>query len=287
MFMRIFIACLLVAICFIFFSQPLLAHDRPFRQTHRIAIEVECLQTATEIVRGLNGYNIESSVFFHELAGRRSQSVADFSRRVDAWAFRQVQEELRALGIVHSESEQAQFLGAQITDLDVRIATVGHEIDRLTILMAASDTLDLLLTIESRIMQLIWQRNSLMGSRNVLVSQATSPVINIRLFENPIDAPLPEPEGFRERVSVGFENSWRSAASTAVNFFVFLVRISLPLAIVCIIIAFTTFMYKLTRKRHKEKIASAASLMPKHEDMHEPIIEPVPTQSDDEEAKHE
>ncbi|MCL2360189.1 MAG: DUF4349 domain-containing protein [Defluviitaleaceae bacterium] len=251
--MRIFAICIIVAICFLL-SSLLVSADQPFRQTHRIEIEVECIQTASEIIRELNGYNLESTVFFQEHHGRGPVSWANFTRRVDAWAFRHVQAELRSLGDVHSESEQAQFLGAQITDLDVRLAAIGQEIDRLTILMASSDTLDLLLTIESRLNQLAWERNDLIGHRNVLVSHATSPVITIQIFETPIDPRPPEPVRFGERVGARFSSSWRNIFSAGISFFIFLVRISVPLIALSLVTAFAVFLHRLGHKLHREKI---------------------------------
>ena len=253
--MRIFAGCIISIVCILFFPQSILA-ERPFRQTHNIEIEVECIQSASEIIRELNGYNLESSVFIQEFPGRGQQSRADIIRRVDGWAFQHVQAELRNLGIVHSESEQAHFLGSQIMDVDVRISSISQEIDRLTILMAASDTLNLLLTIESRLNELTRQRNDLIGQRNVLISQVENPIITIRLFETPEDPPSPEPEGFGERVAARFTSSWRGTTSAAVSFFVFLVRISIPLIALGIAVAFAVWVHKLGRKWHTQRAAT-------------------------------
>jgi len=88
-----------------------------------------------------------------------------------------------------------------------------------------------------------------MGRRNVLLSEAASPVINIMLFEIPEDRPEPTPLGFGRRVADRFSNSWYNTRSSAASFLVFLIRISIPLVVVGIIAAICIVIANNVRKK--------------------------------------
>lgn len=264
--MRLIAGCILAAACIIFIAVPVSAQDRPFRQTHTIEIRVECMDTATQIIRGLNGYNLDASVFANEVHirnvgqpgfTRMLERHAHFTRRVDSQHFRHVQEVLRGLGEVLSETENAQFLGARITDVEVRIAAISQEIERLSLMMAASDSLDVLIAIDFRLSQVMWERNNLVGQRNMLLAQASNPVINIRLIEPPEDLPEFVPPGFIRRVTEGFGDTWRGTWAAAGNLLVFIVRISIPLVVLSALLAFGLYVLYLGNKRlRKRKLAA-------------------------------
>ena len=254
--MRIFIGCLVVVACSLLFALPVEASTRQMRQTHSIEIEVECIDAAIEIIQGLNGYNLESHVFINEVWGRSPQRQANFTRRVEDWAFRHVQEELRRMGEVLWESENAQFLGAQIGSVVTRLVALNQEIDRLTVMMAASDSLDVLIAIDSRLSQLHMERNQLIGQQNVLLAQAASPVITIILLEIPEERPALEPQTFGARIGSRFSNSWRNTIAAGGNFLVFIARISVPLITLSLPLGFLVFVIRLWHKRKNTNISA-------------------------------
>jgi len=247
--MRILVSCLFLATLTLLLTLPTHASDRPFRQTHNIEINVECIAYATEVIRSLNGYNLESTITLNEhQRAFNPWRQADFTRRVDAWAFRQVQEVLRGLGEVRTESESARFLGGEIMDIDAQIAATSQEIDRLSLMMARSDSLDILITIDHRISELSWHLNSLLGRRNVLYSQAASPVITIRLFEA-TDMPSPTRPTFVRRVTDSFLGSLRATIRGAGHVLVFFARISIPLVAWGALLALALYVYVKIPKR--------------------------------------
>ena len=264
--MRLIVGCILAVAFIVIIAVPVSAQDRPFRQTHTIEIEVECLDTATEIIRELDGHNLNKSVFSNEMyvrnVGRPGftrvvERRANFTRRVDRRHFRHVQEVLRGLGEVVNESENAQFLGAQIMDVEVRLAAISQEIERLSVMMAASTSLDVLIAIDIRLGQLNWERNSLMGQRNVLLTHAASPVIHIWLVEPPEDLPEFVPPGFGGRVAESFGDSLWGTLTAAGNLLVFIVRISIPAVIFCVVLAFGVFVIYIAAKRWRMRRLAA------------------------------
>jgi len=229
---------------------PVSAQGRQLRQHHSIEIEVECLETATEIIRGLNGYNLESSVFLHESPhDRGAWRSASFVRRVDYWAFAHVQDVLRGMGEVHFETENAQFLGAQIMDLDARLAALTQEIERLSIMMAASDSLDVLIAIDVRLSQVTWERNNVIGTRNMLLAQVASPVINIWINEAMGERPEPARAGFGSRVVDSFMDSLSATGTVAGNFLVFIARVFIPFMVYAVLALILIWVCIAVRRR--------------------------------------
>jgi len=134
-------------------------------------------------------------------------------------------------------------------DLDAQIAATSQEIDRLSLMMARSDSLDILITIDHRITELSWHLNDLIGRRNVLYSQAASPVITIRLFEMS-DAPAsPTRPAFGRRVADSFLSSWQGTRTAGGHVLVFFVRVSIPLVTWGALLALTIFVFVKMKKR--------------------------------------
>ncbi|MCL2199269.1 MAG: DUF4349 domain-containing protein [Defluviitaleaceae bacterium] len=202
------------------------AFGQSLSRRHSIEIEVECLEAAMAVIAGLNGYNLDSQAFFNEW-----HTWANFTRRVDDWAFRHVQEVLRSLGEVHSEWENAVELGAEISDLNTRFVVLSQEMERLSLMMAASDSLDVLIAINDRLTRVSRDRDGIIGRRNLLLSQAASPVIDIHLWQTAEDAPPPVPASFGERVSRSFLNSWGGTVRFGGNLLVFFARYGLSMVI--------------------------------------------------------
>jgi|GEM_PF-785910 len=233
----------------IFLAVPAVVQGRELGRNHSIQIEVECILAASDIIAGLNGYNADSFVFLAE--GARH---ANFTRRVDEWAFRHVQEVLRNLGDVQFESEHSQYHGAEILNLDVRIAVLSQEMERLTLMMAASTSLDVLIAVNDRLARVSRDRDGLIGRRNFLRATAASPIIHITLIEPPDEPHEPdEPPGFGERVSRAFSNSWEQTRIFGQNALVFFARISLPLIIWAVVLGIAALIArKVVRTAHSD-----------------------------------
>ena len=265
------IAICLLAMAFILITvMPVLAQDRQLRQHHSIEIEVECLETAMDILRGLNGYNLDSSVFLHESGRQGAQRWGHFTRRVDYWAYAHVQDALRDLGDVIYESQNAHFLGTQIIDADARIAALTQEIERLSIMLAGSESLDVLIAIDARLSQVAMERNRVIGTRNVLAAQAASPVIHINLLEVPEGRPEVVPDRFGSRVAGTFMASLRITGTVAGHLLVFAARVSIPALIYAALLFAAVYIgLKIKRRQAGTPVLEMAD-MPVEETMQEP-----------------
>jgi len=252
--MRTIFGCIAAMFCVVVFSNYVYANqDRPLRQNYTISIVVECVETATEIIRDLPGYNLDLATNFNEW-----QRTAEFRRRVHSDTLRYVQAVLRDLGEVINESENAQHLGTGIMDLDVRIIAANQELERLTALMAASTSLDVLIAVNDRINTVARNRDDLIGHLNVLMVDSQGPIVNITLVEHLPGRPAPSPEGFGARIRESFGSSFRNSRNAAATFAVGVVRVFLPLTVWVVILgaigfgAWRLFGRKLLTKRTRK-----------------------------------
>lgn len=218
-------------------------------QSYNIEVEVLCIETAREIIAELNGHNLDSQASFSEWG-----SWASFTRRVDSWAFRHVQDVLRSLGEVQSEWENANELSMEILNLETQLAVLSQEMERLSLLMAGSESLDVLIAINDRITSVSRNRDDVIGRRNYLLSQVASPVIYIHLTEI-IEDDLIEPVSFGSRVSDSFFGSLRATLQFGGNFIVFIARFGLMILIWASVVGGTAFgAYKVIRRRKQEVV---------------------------------
>jgi len=252
--MRLAIGIILAIACAVVIASPAQAAEhRQLRQTHTIDIEVECIETATAIIRELNGYNLESSIVMPDEFGW-SQPSANFTRRVDEWAFRHVQEVLRGLGEVTFERESSHHLGAELMNTEIRLEAAAQEIERLSLMMAASDSLSTLIAIDSQLSRVMHERDRIIGTRNLLLSQASSPIIHIQLFESMENRWIYTPPTFGNRIVGSFMGSWRGLLSFGSNTLVGIVRISIPLAIWAMLLCVALIVGNRVRKKRRPPI---------------------------------
>ena len=241
--MRLICGCILAIV--IAFAVPQVVEGRQLSQTYTLTIEVECIDDARNFINGLNGYNVDSNVI---MGGQRHANIV---RRVDSRMFRAVQEELREMGEVLNESENARYVGANILNLDTRILVLTQEMERLSVMMAASESLEVLIAVNDHMSSVTRQRDDLIGQRNGLRSQAESSVIHINLVENREDIlPIPPPS-FGNRVSNSFSFSVNITRSFFEEVLVLAARVSVPLAIWFVIGGIVLLVFSRRAKKRR------------------------------------
>jgi hypothetical protein len=221
-------ACLLLAS--LVYALPVSASERRMQRQYSINVIVECLETALEVVRDLPGINLNANITNIEPHTGRPLRQAHFTRRVESWAFVHMQAVLRDLGEVTMESENAQHLGAEWASTETRLKILSQEIERLSIMMAASTSLHVLIAIDNHLSHVSWERDRLMGRRNQILAESDSVVMYINLSEE-TEYIRPAVPGFGRRTADSFLRSWNALLRTGGNLAVFIVRISVPLAI--------------------------------------------------------
>ena len=197
-------------------------------QMHNINIVVECVDEALEVISGLGGYNLQMDVSTFEWSDMNPTRQAEVVRRVDASEYRLAQQLLRSLGTVTFEGESARNVGGDISDLQLRINSATGEFERISHMMSESDSLQMLITLDSRLSDIAWQRDSLIGSLNMLLAESGSAILTIHLAEDMgVFVPPPGPS-FGERISASFFGSWNVTTQIAQGIVVFLVYAFIP-----------------------------------------------------------
>jgi len=194
---------------------------RRLGQRYSVTVLVECLDASVMAMRELPGFDLQMSITQHE---------AQFSRQVDAVFFRHAQAVLRDMGEVMSEREHVRHLGMELTQLDTRIAVLTQEMERLTLLMAASTTIDVLNAVDIQLTRVSHDRDWHVGRRNVLLNESQTVTMDIILTERwvPIERETPT---FGQRIRNSFMGSWNGMTRMGGNMVVLLARVGLPLAI--------------------------------------------------------
>jgi hypothetical protein len=242
--------CLLLA--GVFFALPVSAAERRMQQNYTIHVTVECLETAIGILRDLPGFNLSSNFTNVEPHMGWPVRQAHYTRRVENWAFRHMQAVLRDLGEVTMENEHAWHLGGEFSMLETRIKVLTEEINRLSILMAASTSLHVLIAIDNQLSRVSWERDNMIGRRNRIVTESTSTMVHIFLSEK-TEFVRPEDPGFGQRIVDSFMGTWNGLLRTGGNLTVFVVRISIPLAIWLTVGGLVSGLLYMTLKRKKRK----------------------------------
>jgi hypothetical protein len=241
--------CLLAAVLFL--PLTVSASERRVGQHYSVTVRVECLEEAVEVLRALPGFDLFATV---------SPGHASFTRRVDAWAFRHVQEVLRGLGDVTHEQERVRHLNSELAEVETRLAVLSQEMERLTVIMSASTTLNILNAVDMQLTQVSNERDWLTGRRNTLLNEARTTTLDITITERwvPVEG---EVVAFGTRVAESFISSWRGMVRFGGNLAVFIVRVSLPLGLWMLVMgAAAFFVLRHVKKTNKLNVKTEGAV---------------------------
>ena len=247
--MKTFFAILGLAANLLFFTY---VHAEPMLvQTHNINIVVDSVDDALGVIQGLGGHNLQMDVSTVERHNMNPIRQAEIIRRVDASEYRRAQETLRSLGIVTSESESARNVGGEISDLQLRIQAATGEFDRISHMLRASDSIEMLIALDSRLSQIAMHRDDLVGSLNFLMAESGSALLMINLAEDMgVFVPPPGP-GFGERVSGSFFGSWNVVVQIAEGLAIFIAYAFIPAVLLSILFFPLRAGYRMVRRNRE------------------------------------
>jgi hypothetical protein len=134
---------------------------------------------------------------------------------------------------------------------------LSEEINRLTILMAASTSLPVLIAIDSQLSRVSWERDNLIGRRNQILTESTSTLVYIFLSEE-TEYIRPGQPGFGQRIVDSFMGTWNGMLRAGGNLVVFFVRVSIPLAIWLAVGGVILTICLITAKRRTKKSEAVA-----------------------------
>lgn len=151
-----------------------------------------------------------------------------------------------ATGNVVSKRESTEDITAQYVDVEARLASLKTQEERLMTLAEQSGTLEELLAIEEKLMEVRYNIESYTGQQRVYDSLLDYSSVNVYLDEVAILTPAVN--NFGNRVGVAFKGSWSGFVNGLQDFIIGLIY-ALPTLMVLALIGWVVF--KLYRKVSK------------------------------------
>lgn len=167
---------------------------------------------ATSLVRGAEGYVVNQQSTTDGSVRPDEVSGVNLVLRVPVDEFDRVVRELRRLGIVHADKQEAVDVTDEVVDVESRLATQRRSIERLRALLSEADTVGEVMQVESELATREADLESLQARSATLGAQAALSTIRVS-FEAPIAAVV-EAEGGSGFLA-GLEAGWN--AFTAVG----------------------------------------------------------------------
>jgi len=222
------------------------------KNMRRSNIRIQCddLSMALNIINGLPGYSTESSVRYYE-SGIDAYGRAEITRRTDEYTYEHAMNVLRSLGTVESETESQVSYTSEHYEQSIYLNNVRAEIERLSILLEKSESLDNVIFIESRISDLMWRMDSYRGRLNEIEGMTQSFYINITIRADAPYEPEIEKAPFAERLSEAFTWSVDAARSIMEGSAIFISRVAVPAIVFGALAAICVLIYKKVGRNKK------------------------------------
>lgn len=164
--------------------------------------------------------------------------------------------EISGISNVISRSESVKDITLTYVDLDSHKKALIAEQDRLLQLMERAETIDELITIESRLSDLRYQIQSMESQLRTYDNKVDYSTINLYINEVEVFTPVEE-ESTWERISSGFVDNLKSIKDGFVEFFIWF-TVSVPyLLIWAVIIAVAVIIIRRIIKKNRKKREAA------------------------------
>jgi len=198
-------------------------------------------------VNGSSYYN----VYYNEKAVR----CASYTVRVPADKFAGMQSELDKLGYVTYINADAQNVTAQYTDMESRLTALRTEETRLLELLEKAETVEDIITTESRLSEVRYEIESMTSNLRNLDNQVNYSTLNISISEVAEIVPV---ETIRTPYGDRIKHAFNSAIDNARDFIldggVFLVGALPTIVLLAILLIVILLVVKALRRRRKKKM---------------------------------
>lgn len=239
-------------------EEPALPADRKLIQRVDMSVETENL----DIVLGhidsriaeLDGYieasNIRNGSMYN--GGRRYRS-ADLTVRIPAENLNQFVDHMGEVSNVVSSVKDVDDVTLSYVSIESRMKALQTEEARLLELLAKAETMDDLLTVESRLTDVRTELEQVTSSLRVMDNQVNYATVDLYISEVTEYTPVEEPETVWQRIGEGFIKSLKGVGNFFEELFVFLIVASPYFVLVAILIGIpvviVVLIIKIIRRR--------------------------------------
>jgi len=207
-----------------------------------IELIVDDLNVAIDQISILNG--LQTSMELRLPAHNGTQGFANISRRASPAEFEAVKDQLRAIGIVVTESEFRTNMSRDLNELSARLTAKEMERERLLELLSMSDDLDVLLRIQANLNIVLDESDQLNSQIRSINAEIGQPYIFIVLHNNMHTLSLEPMPSLGVRMSNSFNQSVNGMILFMQSLLLFMVGSIVP---ILVFIVFTVFIYLFVR----------------------------------------
>lgn len=241
-------------------EQPALPADRKLIQTVDMSVETEDLDAVLAQIEArvqeLGGYIEASSVRNGSIYSGRRYRSADLTARIPAEKLNQFVDRVGEVSNIVSSNKNVDDVTLTYVSIESRMKALQTEEARLLELLAKAETMDDLLTVESRLTDVRTELEQVTSSLRVMDNQVNYATVDLNISEVTEYTPVEEPETVWERISTGFVKSLKGVGNFFEELFVFLVVGSPYFVLVAVMLALPVLIVwliiKLVRRRNRK-----------------------------------
>ena len=240
-------------------STSSLPANRKLIQTVNMDVETEdldaVLQQIDSRIAELNGYIENSNVQNGSAYSGRRYRYADMTIRIPAKDLEIFINKVGEVSNIVSSRKSVEDITLSYVATESRVKALQTEEARLLELLAQAETMDDLLTIESRLTDVRTELEQVASALRVFDNQVDYATIHFNISEVKEYTEVVEPETVWQRIGIGFKKSLKNVADFLENLFVFLV-VSVPyLAVIAVLPAMLVLIvyFRMRRKRRKNE----------------------------------
>lgn len=217
----------------------------------------ETVENVYDMLEQFEAYIENSSVTGTDYAtkyyGGRSYREANFSVRVPVQNYSAMSVELNNIGNVISFSSQSQNITTQYTDTESRLKAYRIEYERLLEMMEKAESVDEMISVESRLSEVEYNIESLTSALRVWQDKVDYSTINICVIEvYEYSEPSVQPRSFGDKIHEAFASSVKWLGEAGENIVVFIVGAVPVLIIPAAVIIVILFCLRAKRKKKSE-----------------------------------
>lgn len=201
----------------------------------------QLLKSLTAQVGTLGGYVEQSDISGNSLNYRNEPSVryASLTVRIPIDKVDGFIAEVEKGGNVTNKSESTQDVTLQYSDLESRKKSLTVEQDRIWALLEKADTLEAVISLESRLSEIRYELESMESQLRMYDNQVeySTVYLNINEIRDPAEFTPTKQVGTMERIQNGFSQNLKAITQGLTNFFIWLVTSSpfwIPLAVIAL-----------------------------------------------------
>ena len=242
-------------------EEPSLPADRKLIQKVNMSVETENLDIVLghidSRVAELDGYIEASNIRNGSAYSNRRYRSAELTVRIPAENLTQFVDHMSEVSNVVSSNKTVDDVTLSYVSIESRMKALQTEESRLLELLAKAETMDDLLTVESRLTDVRTELEQVTSSLRVMDNQVNYATVDLYISEVTEYTPVEEPDTVWKRISTGFVKSLKGVGTFFEELFVFFIVGSPYFVLVAILIAvpvlIVALIIKSSRRRNKKR----------------------------------